>query len=145
MHESGVVHTGKATIISGQDYNCTQCELMMEDISPNNILQGVGDSSILSKMEEDELKRPIARKVLSDRSIYHSRPMPVCSGLPVVSDLGEARFGKEKHYGDIMPGIYRAPEVILEMEWDYKVDIWSIGNMVCAICDTKTIGGSSPS
>ncbi|GLB21956.1 hypothetical protein AtubIFM61612_002508 [Aspergillus tubingensis] len=29
-----------------------------------------------------------------------------------------------------MPGIYRAPEVILGMEWDYKVDIWSIGNMV---------------
>ncbi|GLB01635.1 hypothetical protein AtubIFM57258_000044 [Aspergillus tubingensis] len=56
--------------------------------------------------------------------------MPVCSGLPVVSDLGEARFGKEKYYGDIMPGIYRAPEVILGMEWDYKVDIWSIGNMV---------------
>ncbi|RAH52988.1 kinase-like protein [Aspergillus piperis CBS 112811] len=115
MHESGVVHT---------------------DISPNNILQGVRDSSILSKMEEDELKRPIARKVLSDRSIYYSRPMPVCSGLPVVSDLGEARFGKEKHYGDIMPGIYRAPEVILEMEWDYKVDIWSIGNMVWDLAES---------
>ncbi|GAT25291.1 hypothetical protein RIB2604_01902460 [Aspergillus luchuensis] len=87
-------------------------------------------------MEEDELKRPIARKVLSDRSIYHSRPMPVCSGLPVVSDLGEARFGKEKHYGDIMPGIYRAPEVILEMEWDYKVDIWSIGNMIWDLAES---------
>ncbi|XRM45840.1 hypothetical protein ABZX51_008914 [Aspergillus tubingensis] len=124
MHESGVVHT---------------------DISPNNILQGVKDSSILSKIEEDEIKRPIARKILSDRSIYYSRPMPLCSGLPVVSDLGEARFGKEKYYGDIMPGIYRAPEVILGMEWDYKVDIWSIGNMICAIYDFKTIGVSSPS
>lgn len=29
-----------------------------------------------------------------------------------------------------MPGIYRAPEVILGMEWDCKVDIWSIGLMV---------------
>ncbi|PWY77891.1 kinase-like protein [Aspergillus eucalypticola CBS 122712] len=115
MHESGAVHT---------------------DISPNNILQGVRDSSILSKIEEDELKRPIARKVLSDRSIHYSRPMPVCSGLPVVSDLGEARFGKEKYYGDIMPGIYRAPEVILGMEWDYKVDIWSIGNMVWDLAES---------
>jgi hypothetical protein len=29
-----------------------------------------------------------------------------------------------------MPGIYRAPEVILEMDWDSKVDIWAIGVMV---------------
>ncbi len=29
-----------------------------------------------------------------------------------------------------MPGIYRAPEVILGMDWDSKVDIWAIGVMV---------------
>ncbi|KOS37274.1 hypothetical protein ACN38_g11932 [Penicillium nordicum] len=28
-----------------------------------------------------------------------------------------------------MPGIYRVPEVILNMDWDCKVDIWSIGVM----------------
>lgn len=97
------------------------------DISSNNILQGIGDSSILSQIEEDEMKRPIARKVLADRHIYYSRPMPISTGLPVLSDLGEARAGNHKHRGDIMPGIYRAPEVILNMDWDCKVDIWSIG------------------
>lgn len=56
--------------------------------------------------------------------------MPVCTGLPVLSDLGEATIKKQNNKGDIMPGIYRAPEVILDMEWDHKVDIWSIGNMV---------------
>lgn len=30
-----------------------------------------------------------------------------------------------------MPGVYRAPEVILGMEWDSKIDIWSVGVMVC--------------
>ncbi|EZF44576.1 hypothetical protein H112_02179 [Trichophyton rubrum D6] len=30
----------------------------------------------------------------------------------VLSDLGEARIGPQGHRGDIMPGIYRAPEVI---------------------------------
>ncbi|KAJ5223776.1 kinase domain-containing protein [Penicillium chermesinum] len=108
MHNNNVVHT---------------------DISSNNILQGVDDSSILSQIEEDEMKRPIARKVLADRHIYYSRPMPVSTGLPVLSDLGEARAGNHKHRGDIMPGIYRAPEVVLNMDWDCKVDIWSIGVM----------------
>ncbi|KAE8349272.1 kinase-like domain-containing protein [Aspergillus coremiiformis] len=109
MHDNHVVHT---------------------DISSNNILQGIVDSTILSQIEEDEIQRPIARKVLDDRQIYYSRPMPVCASLPVLSDLGEARIGKHKHRGDIMPGIYRAPEVILGMDWDWKVDIWSIGTMV---------------
>ena len=40
-----------------------------------------------------------------------------------------ARVG-QKHSGDIMPHIDRAPEVILGMDWDSKVDIWTIGIMV---------------
>ncbi|RAH70681.1 CMGC/CLK protein kinase [Aspergillus aculeatinus CBS 121060] len=99
------------------------------DVSPNNILQKIDDSAILSAIEEDEMTQPIARKVLDDRTIYRSRSMPACEGLPVLSDLGEARFGHERYQGDIMPGIYRAPEVIMGMEWDCKVDIWSIGVM----------------
>ena len=47
-----------------------------------------------------------------------------------------------------MPGIYRAPEVILYMDWDCKIDIWSIGTMVSStsllngfrstVCDDST-------
>lgn len=34
------------------------------------------------------------------------------------------------HTGDVMPDIYRAPEVILGMDWDSKIDIWCVGLMV---------------
>ncbi|KAK2757610.1 hypothetical protein FQN54_004579 [Arachnomyces sp. PD_36] len=107
-----------------------QCHVVHTDISSNNLLQGIRDDSILSQIEQDEMKQPIARKTLSDRTIYNSRLLPVCAGVPVLCDLGEARLGNQKHRGDIMPGIYRAPEVILGMDWDYKVDIWSVGVMV---------------
>ncbi|KAI9930181.1 hypothetical protein ASPWEDRAFT_48327 [Aspergillus wentii DTO 134E9] len=109
LHQNHVVHT---------------------DVSSNNILQGIEDSFVLSQIEEEEMKRPIARKVLDNRSIYYSQPTPFSAGLPVLCDLGEARIGNQKHRGDVMPGIYRAPEVILGMEWDSKVDVWSIGVMV---------------
>jgi serine/threonine-protein kinase SRPK3 len=99
------------------------------DITPNNVLQSIQDDSILSQLEQGETKQPIARKVLRDRTIYISRPMPFSAGLPVLCDLGEARVGN-KHTGDIMPGIYRAPEVILGMDWDANVDIWAVGVMV---------------
>ncbi len=94
------------------------------------MLQKIEDDAIISQIEKDELEQPIARKVLSDRTIYKSRPMPLSTGPPVLCDLGEARVGTQKHRGDIMPGIYRAPEVILGMDWDSKVDIWAIGVMV---------------
>jgi hypothetical protein len=51
-------------------------------------------------------------------------------GTPVLCDLGEARLGTDQQQGDNMPHIYRAPEVILNMTWDYKVDIWNVGMVV---------------
>jgi serine/threonine protein kinase len=91
---------------------------------------GVRDSSVFTELEQSELQQPSPRKVLSDRVIYRSQPMPVTDGPPVLCDFGAARIGK-KHKGDVMPFPYRAPEVILDMEWDLKVDVWSLGVMVC--------------
>ena len=56
--------------------------------------------------------------------------MPLTDGEPVLTDLGEARLCKEKQRGLIMPGIYRAPEVMLNMEWDNNVDIWGLAQTV---------------
>ena len=72
----------------------------------------------------------MARKTLEDRTIYLSRPLPISYGTPVLCDLGEARLGTDQQIGDIMPDIYRAPEVILNMSWDSKVDIWNVGMVV---------------
>lgn len=100
------------------------------DISPNNILCGVKNMSPFEELEEAELVQPSARKRLEDRVIYLSRQMRMTTGKPVISDLGSARFGQESYRGDIMPLVYRALEVILDMEWSSKVDIWSMGVMV---------------
>lgn len=131
LHQCHVVHTGMS---SAGNLVCSRWlgDDSLLDISPNNVLQSIRDESIPSQLEQGEFERPIARKVLSDRIIYNSRPTPFSSGLPILCDLGEARVGNEKHRGDIMPGIYRAPEIILGMDWDSKVDIWAIGVMVSA-------------
>ena len=81
-------------------------------------------------MEEDEISNPAPRKQLCDRTIYATRAMPLSNGEPTLADLGEARLAGEKQTGLIMPSIYRAPEVMLGMIWDNKVDIWALGQMV---------------
>jgi serine/threonine protein kinase len=54
-----------------------------------------------------------------------SHKLPITGGMPKVCDFGAARIGAE-HSGDVMPGQYRAPEVILGMKWDSKIDIWAV-------------------
>lgn len=100
------------------------------DVSSNNLLQSMYDTSIFTQIEESELKTPIPRKILPDRHIYLSHSMPISTGFPVLCDFDQARIGSESQHGDIMPGIYRAPEVILDMEWNEKVDIWAVGMTV---------------
>lgn len=86
-------------------------------------------------MEEDELSAPSPRKEVQGRTIYVSRSMPLTRGEPVLSDLGEARLLSEgeTQKGLIMPSVYRAPEVMLGMNWDSKVDIWALGMTVCNV------------
>ncbi|EEU37263.1 uncharacterized protein NECHADRAFT_92250 [Fusarium vanettenii 77-13-4] len=78
------------------------------------------------------LDNPSPRKVLTDRTIYLSYRMPITSDPLVISDFGAAVLGQpgQKHTGDVMPGVYRAPEIILGLEWDSKIDIWSVGVMI---------------
>ncbi|KAJ5362917.1 hypothetical protein N7541_003761 [Penicillium brevicompactum] len=103
---------------------------MKLDLQPNNILLGIKDDSILSQFEQAEFEAPVPRKTLEDRTIYLSRPLPISYGTPVLCDLGEARLGIDQQQGDIMPDLYRAPEVILGMSWDSKVDIWNVGMVI---------------
>jgi serine/threonine protein kinase len=102
------------------------------DISPNNILLGMQDEDPLTEIETSEHDSPLPRKLLEDRVICTSHEMPLTYGAPVISDFGAARLGEpeQKHCGDVMPGVYRAPEVIAGMQWDSKIDVWSVGLMV---------------
>ena len=106
--------------------------IIKKDLQPNNLLMGVDDESIFSDYEKEELEHPVPRKIIigDDRIIYLSRPLSLTFGPPVLCDLGEARLGDEEHDDDIMPDVYRAPEVILGMKWSYQVDIWSVAMVV---------------
>ncbi|CAK1362660.1 Dual specificity protein kinase pom1 [Cercospora beticola] len=110
MHQAGVVHT---------------------DLSPNNILVGA-DETTIAKVEQAELDNPSPRKVLADRTIHLSYAMPTSYDPPVITDFGAARLGEpgQKYSGDVMPGAFRAPEVIAGMQWDSQIDIWSVGVMI---------------
>lgn len=95
----------------------------------------VEDESILVDFEEAEKTSPSPCKIVEDRVIYSSRDLeiPKVHGRPVLSDFGEARLCSSlgKQWEDVQPLVYRAPEVLLRMPWNEKIDIWNIGVFVC--------------
>jgi serine/threonine protein kinase len=104
------------------------------DINPANIMLTVADEAILEDFEKAEAESPSPTKVINDiRTIYRSRKLRLPTGdlwgQPVLCDFGEARIG-DSHSDLIQHELYRAPEVLFEMEWGRKVDIWSVAAMV---------------
>nr|OQO30506.1 hypothetical protein B0A51_01735 [Rachicladosporium sp. CCFEE 5018] len=98
------------------------------DIQPKNILMNVVDNTPFTRYEEVYGRRPWPRKELDDRTIYASQPMMLTASLPKLCDLGEARKFKDCRKQDLLiPIMYRAPELILEMPWSYPVVIWAFG------------------
>lgn len=136
--EARVIHTGGRLTPKSLDYTAD----LFKDLQPNNILLGIHARSILAEFEQEELREPSPRKELPDRTIYVSRPMPLAKGWPSLSDFSEARFGGSEHTDLVMPNVYRAPEVILDMPWSYPVDRWAFA-MVVSSSIYKSQGNSS--
>ncbi|GKZ33560.1 hypothetical protein AbraIFM66950_003465 [Aspergillus brasiliensis] len=101
----------------------------------------IDDESILEDFEKAERQSPSPKKVVDGtRTVYTSRrlrrPNHMLWGQPVLCDLGQARIG-HAHKGLIQPDMYKAPEVLFDMEWGHSADIWNLGVMAWDLFEGK--------
>ncbi|KAI2085833.1 hypothetical protein LOZ36_003756 [Ophidiomyces ophidiicola] len=109
-----------------------RAKVVHTDLQARNMLLDIDDRTVFSTFEDAEIEEPAPRKLLGDRTIYMSRRIPLTPRFPSITDFGEARImsSGKLPWEDVMPDVYRAPEIISRMPWDEKVDMWSIG-LVC--------------
>lgn len=99
-------------------------------------MMSLEDNSILPEYVKGLDREPIAQKVVGDRTIYQSQSdfgsLKSIYSYPQIHDFGHAEV-MEPGLGfrhPSQPNLYRAPEVMLGVVWDYKVDIWNLGVLV---------------
>lgn len=57
-------------------------------------------------------------------------------------DFGNATFANEHHSSIINTRQYRGPEVVMELGWDHKSDIWSIGCILMELYTGELLFGT---
>ncbi|KAF2859855.1 hypothetical protein K470DRAFT_300022 [Piedraia hortae CBS 480.64] len=88
---------------------------------PDNDRLATSDSDEFAFIARKQFWNPLPRKFLKDRIMCSTSHYIFPHGIPL-------RF-----YGDLTNRRFRAPEIILGMEWDYKVGMWSMGEMVLSL------------
>lgn len=96
---------------------------------------GFEDDSALVEFEQAEVNTSSPRKEINGRVIYASRQVqkPKDIGPPVLCDFGAAYFGDKLHDDDVQPDQCQCPEVILQVPWSDRIDVWNVGCMVMPI------------
>ncbi|QKX63522.1 uncharacterized protein TRUGW13939_10693, partial [Talaromyces rugulosus] len=135
--ECHIIHTGNISILLTSLCYGSNSDA---DLQLKNLLLPGPETSYLSRFEEAEVADPSPRKILHDRELYRSLSfLPRGGGLPLLTDFGEARPGDKENNDDIMPNVYRAPEVMLRSNWGYKVDIWNVAMVAWDIVCSRTL------
>ncbi|KAF4156645.1 hypothetical protein CNMCM8927_007740 [Aspergillus lentulus] len=130
------------------DFLHTEAEIIHTDLKTDNLMLTLEDNTMLLDFAKAEAEDPSPRKNIDEsRTIYKSRKFRRPTGgkgygLPILCDFGEARIGKRQESGPfVQPHIYRAPEVIFEMQWGSAVDIWNLAGLIWDLFEGEHLFG----
>ncbi|KAF3492325.1 protein kinase domain-containing protein [Arthroderma uncinatum] len=129
-------------LLTALDFLHSEAHVIHTDIQAKNIMIGTTDPMIFDEWDKLEIEDPTPRKAVDNYMVYRSRlfkPKPGWKGwgLPILADFGTARIAEGEQEGLIQPFIYRAPEVVLGMKWNEKVDIWNVGVLIWDLLESR--------
>ncbi|KAI2737270.1 hypothetical protein DTO013E5_6610 [Penicillium roqueforti] len=126
------------------DWLHSVCGVIHTNISPQNVLMQLDDDSCLKDIESQESQDPSVPIMTTDGAapVYRSRraKMMELLGDPILIDFGQMRLAEGQTNQDWwMSDLYKAPEVLLGLPWEYPVDVFSIGVMTLELTEGKNL------
>ncbi|GBE86800.1 kinase-like protein [Sparassis crispa] len=122
-------------LLTSLDFIHFGCTLTHTDLRPDNVMLAApfSDEQIMRILKEDppEYYPPVLVLGREVRPIV-SQPLPALQ-VPMdqlvfkLADFGHAQICEEEVTNDVSPRAFRAPEVILQCGWNFKVDVWAVG------------------
>jgi len=86
------------------------------------------------EIERAEELNPSVPVMDGNYPVYRSREEPATArnitGIVHLNDFGSARSASASYHDWWMPDLYRAPEILMSVPWDFGVETWSIGILV---------------
>lgn len=99
--------------------------LVHTDLKPENMLL-TSSESIQGKYKRPRARAPDSRLELVNTDI-------------TLIDFGSSVFHDEYHSSVVSTRHYRAPEVVLGLEWSYPCDLWSIACLLVELCTGRVL------
>jgi serine/threonine protein kinase len=134
-----IIHTGVRSIPARHVHIVTN---PVVDLKPDNVLLGVESRQAILDLIQEETAAPSVPVIKGGRPIYRSRHFGLFTGkpaLPRITDFGLAVKGDTPHSHPIQTNLFQAPEVILQADWSYSVDIWNLGVLLWDLVDDRSL------
>ncbi|KAE8146926.1 kinase-like domain-containing protein [Aspergillus avenaceus] len=144
-------------LLVGLDYLHSECKVVHADLKPGNILMSFENETILTNFIKRQQPMQYKNDGESGRTIYRCHnnfgaldAREIKNIFPKIVDFGLATrldkpsnqtgmLGRPLGIYPIQPDYYRAPEVILGRDWDFKADIWNFGVLLWNILGSKEL------
>ncbi|KAK4500862.1 hypothetical protein PRZ48_009054 [Zasmidium cellare] len=113
------------------------------EITAQNVLMETTDDAVFRRIEDAENSDPTVPIEDDGYPVYRSRGQPLSllelTLDPVLTDFGSSRSAATANDDWWMPDTHRAPEIVMGLPWNDKVDVWSIGIMALELLEGRNL------
>ncbi|KAK0267606.1 hypothetical protein LTR91_014571 [Friedmanniomyces endolithicus] len=119
------------------------CDLIHTEITSRNVLTAVANDDQFVEIERAEELNPSVPVMDGTYPVYRSREEPATArnitGIVHLNDFGSARSASASYQDWWMPDLYRAPEILMRVPWDFGVETWSIGILILELLEGRNL------
>ena len=103
-----------------------KCKIVHADLKPENILLTVRKEENLENINQNNNNNISSNSAVEKNNTNNTNKTSKNKVSVKIGDFGNSSYKSNNYYAYVQSTYYRAPEVILGIKYDEKIDIWSV-------------------